>query len=31
VWVSRSARAPGYVDATIANISRLPRVLTRLQ
>jgi putative hydrolase of the HAD superfamily len=31
VWVTRTSRAPGYVDARISSIAQLPRMLTRLQ
>jgi len=31
VWVTRSGRAPGYVDVKIANLMQLPRLLSRLQ
>lgn len=31
VWVSRAARAPGYVDVKIADLAQLPRVLAHLK
>jgi putative hydrolase of the HAD superfamily len=31
VWVTRSATAPGYVDARTANLRQLPRMLAHLQ
>lgn len=31
VWVTRSAKPPGFVDASIPNLRELPRVLARLQ
>lgn len=31
VWVTRSVRRPTYVDASIASIRQLPRVVARLQ
>jgi putative hydrolase of the HAD superfamily len=31
VWVTQEAKAPAYVDARIANIAQLPRVLAALQ
>jgi len=31
VWVTRAARAPGYVDAAIADLAQLPRVLAHLK
>jgi putative hydrolase of the HAD superfamily len=30
VWVSRAARAPGYVDVRVANLRQLPRMLPHL-
>jgi putative hydrolase of the HAD superfamily len=31
VWVARAARMPGYVDASIRSLSRLPQMLPRLK
>jgi putative hydrolase of the HAD superfamily len=31
VWVTRAARAPGFVDAKVANLMQLPRMLAHLQ
>lgn len=31
VWVTRAARAPGYVDAKVADLAQLPRVLAHLK
>lgn len=31
VWVTRAARAPGYVDVTVPNLLQLPRMLAHLQ
>jgi len=31
VWVTRAARAPGYVDVKVANLTQLPRLLAYLQ
>jgi putative hydrolase of the HAD superfamily len=31
VWVSRTRRAPGYVDVRIARLAQLPRLLAHLQ
>jgi putative hydrolase of the HAD superfamily len=31
VWVTRAARAPGYVDVTVPNLLQLPRKLAYLQ
>lgn len=31
VWVTRAARAPGYVDVTVTNVMQLPRMLAYLQ
>lgn len=31
VWVTRAARAPGYVDVTVPNLMQLPRMLAYLQ
>ena len=31
VWVTRAARAPGYVDVTVPNLLQLPRMLACLQ
>ncbi len=31
VWVTRAARRPGYVDASIPNLRQLPRMLAQLQ
>jgi putative hydrolase of the HAD superfamily len=31
VWVTRTARAPGYVDVKVANLMQLPRMLAYLQ
>jgi putative hydrolase of the HAD superfamily len=31
VWVTRSAKAPGFVDASIPDLRALPRMLARLQ
>lgn len=31
VWVTRAARTPGYVDASIPNLRQLPRMLAQLQ
>jgi len=30
VWVSREARAPGYVDAVVEDVAELPRLVLRL-
>ena len=31
VWVTRTGRAPGYVDVAIRDVGKLPRALARLQ
>jgi len=31
VWVTRAARAPGYVDVKVPNLLQLPRMLAYLQ
>jgi putative hydrolase of the HAD superfamily len=31
VWVTRAARAPGYVDVTVPNLLQLPRMLAHLR
>jgi putative hydrolase of the HAD superfamily len=31
VWVTRTGRAPGYVDLKISDVAQLPRLLTRLK
>lgn len=31
VWVSRAAKAPGFVDARAADLSQLPRMMARLR
>jgi putative hydrolase of the HAD superfamily len=31
IWVTKAARTPGYVDASIPNLGQLPRMLAQLQ